>query len=762
MNLPEGLVSLGPGAFGFNYNLGNVKLPSTLQEIGDGCFSNCKNITTVTLPPSLTYIGNQAFHDIPGLETVVSLIEEPFDIEDAFLISGRKDIGYFTNTEAVLYIPAGTKEKYKAAKGWNLFHPMLEPGTTANEYEEAGVVYLYETDWPEAMVKRGTKNSTGSPNASGNIIIKDSLSIDGRDYPVTEIGTFAFSDNNEIESVLVPSSVASIGEGAFANCSSLSTVILPPSIKIIRSGLFDSCTKLQEVYLTNSIEEIWWCAFRNCTSLQELKLPDQLMLLGVDALRGCTALKSILIPKTVIAIGTQALSGCMSLDSFVVEDGNPIYDSRDNCNGLILTQRNELVWGFKKTTIPHSVTSIGDEAFAFSDLQSIVVPPQIDTLKYRAFYGSEHVTSIELPKSNPWIAIEAFRKLPNLQSIISKSPNPENIEEVFDNDAYNNVTVYIPKGSRSAYESHEGWRQFQHIIEVDDIDNIQKFKRKVVVEEGTGTWCEWCPRGIVGIRETSERHPDTFIPIAVHVNDAMQIDSYKSLINQKFAYYPICTMNRKQTFDPNSDYLENYYNIAINSETTSQIAMSAKWMNESKSEVQINTTTTFAYNTSDDYRIAYVITENQVGPYAQKNVYSGGEEGDMGGFENLPSTTYIYHDHVARYISRVNGTHHIVPEESLGKTDYKYSYSMEIPNNIQNLDNIELIVLLINQETMEIENADRITADQIDAYDPTGIHSLKTYTKENDNWYSLDGRRLKNKPNKKGLYIKERKKIIVR
>ena len=87
---------------------------------------------------------------------------------------------------------------------------------------------------------------------------------------------------------------------------------------------------------------------------------------------------------------------------------------------------------------------------------------------------------------------------------------------------------------------------------------------------------------------------------------------------------------------------------------------------------------------------------------------------------------------------------------------------MEIPNNIQNLDNIELIVLLINQETMEIENADRITADQIDAYDPTGIHSLKTYTKENDNWYSLDGRRLKNKPNKKGLYIKERKKIIVR
>ena len=35
-------------------------------------------------------------------------------------------------------------------------------------------------------------------------------------------------------------------------------------------------------------------------------------------------------------------------------------------------------------------------------------------------------------------------------------------------------------------------------------------KQRFVVEEGTGTWCGWCPRGIVAFRHMAEKYPETF------------------------------------------------------------------------------------------------------------------------------------------------------------------------------------------------------------------------------------------------------------
>ena len=54
---------------------------------------------------------------------------------------------------------------------------------------------------------------------------------------------------------------------------------------------------------------------------------------------------------------------CSGLDSITVESGNIVYDSRDNCNAIIETATNTLLRGCKNTIIPHSVTSIGDNAF---------------------------------------------------------------------------------------------------------------------------------------------------------------------------------------------------------------------------------------------------------------------------------------------------------------------------------------------------------------------------------------------------------------
>ena len=55
---------------------------------------------------------------------------------------------------------------------------------------------------------------------------------------------------------------------------------------------------------------------------------------------------------SVTRIGDLAFEGCSSLTSMRVEQGNPVYDSRDNCNAIIKTSNNKLLSGVKQRLSP--------------------------------------------------------------------------------------------------------------------------------------------------------------------------------------------------------------------------------------------------------------------------------------------------------------------------------------------------------------------------------------------------------------------------
>ena len=54
--------------------------------------------------------------------------------------------------------------------------------------------------------------------------------------------------------------------------------------------------------------------------------------------------------------------------------------------------------------------------------------------------------------------------------------------------------------------------------------------QRLVVEEGTGTWCQFCPKGIVGLRKASEAYPNHFIGIAIHRSDNLVTNTYDDLV----------------------------------------------------------------------------------------------------------------------------------------------------------------------------------------------------------------------------------------
>ena len=132
----------------------------------------------------------------------------------------------------------------------------------------------------------------------------------------------------------------------------------------------------------------------------------------------CYSLISITIPNSVTSIGESAFYACSGLTSISVESGNTVYDSRNNCNAIIETTTNTLLYGCQNTIIPSGVSSIGDDAFFdCSGLTSINIPNSVTSIGRDAFGSCSGLTSINIPSSVTSIGERAFMDCSGLTSI---------------------------------------------------------------------------------------------------------------------------------------------------------------------------------------------------------------------------------------------------------------------------------------------------------------------------------------------------------
>ena len=105
----------------------NTIFPEGVTSIGNGAFSGCSSLTSVTIPSSVTSIDNYAFFDCTGLTTVTSLIKEPFTIEENVFTYYDIDVSWNPIfTSSTLYVPVGTKSLYEATPAWNQFQDIVE------------------------------------------------------------------------------------------------------------------------------------------------------------------------------------------------------------------------------------------------------------------------------------------------------------------------------------------------------------------------------------------------------------------------------------------------------------------------------------------------------------------------------------------------------------------------------------------------------------------------------------------------------------
>lgn len=276
--------------------------------------------------------------------------------------------------------------------------------------------------------------------------------------PLPEYIAYDFCDNEIYYKVLTPSTVAVTERYAMGmvipdinpSPSYTGWIVIP-----------DYVTHNGQTYEVTSItgRAFWQC------KVSSVILPNTLTTIDYGSFTECS-LSRIYIPRSLTSIGTNVFDGCENLTTIIVDSENPTFDSRDNCNAIIETATNTLLYGCKTTVIPNSVTAIGC-AFRFcKGLDEVIIPDSVTSISDWAFFGCDDVTSVTLGESVSWIGEGAFC-CTSMTDMMCKAIVPPTASIIFgidDSNLYDQVKLFVPDESLEAYRAHAEWGKFTHIV----------------------------------------------------------------------------------------------------------------------------------------------------------------------------------------------------------------------------------------------------------------------------------------------------------
>ena len=201
---------------------------------------------------------------------------------------------------------------------------------------------------------------------TGALTIPATVTNEGTEYSVTNIGSSAFSWCSQLTAVTIPEGVATIGSSAFESCSSLTEVNIPASAINIGSWVFDYCSALTAIHVaegnTAYSSEDGVLFNKDKTTLvcypigkteTTYTVPATVTTFTTSAFEGCTALAQINLPNSLTDMASRTFYGCTSLTEVTLPDGVT------QLTGFNFTDCSAL----EKVTLPEGITYIGSGAF---------------------------------------------------------------------------------------------------------------------------------------------------------------------------------------------------------------------------------------------------------------------------------------------------------------------------------------------------------------------------------------------------------------
>ncbi|MEZ4720680.1 MAG: T9SS type A sorting domain-containing protein [Flavobacteriales bacterium] len=250
-------------------------------------------------------------------------------------------------------------------------------------------------------------------------------------------------------------------------------------------------------------------------------------------------------------------------------------------------------------------------------------------------------------------------------------------------------------------------------ISVDPI--VPAPDKMVFVEEGTGTWCGWCPRGTVAMAYMQETYPDYFVGVAVHNGDPMTVVDYDTNLGKIMSGYPSAVVDRGADIDPSVMEIDFLERIVL--PPAAKIHVNARFTDSSTIVAIINVELKQAID--NNWKVAAVLIEDDMhgksSDWAQTNYYAGGSNGELIGAgkewhnepDKVPADEMKY-DHVARDISpSFYGLDNSFPSSTtVGDT---FSFNIQF-DSVVSYHNLHVAAILID-DAGRIDNANKSNVD---------------------------------------------------
>jgi hypothetical protein len=184
--------------------------------------------------------------------------------------------------------------------------------------------------------------------------------------------------------------------------------------------------------------------------------------------------------------------------------------------------------------------------------------------------------------------------------------------------------------------------------------------KMVAVEEGTGTWCGWCPRGAIAMDAMNAKYEGYFVGMAVHngPNDPMKNVVYDAGVGSLISGYPSALVDRGAAIDPAAMEADILQRVTV---APKAVFVNGATYNATTRVLNVSLTATMQSAISGDYKVACVLVEDSVTGttpgYAQTNYYAVGGPGannPLPPYNTLPSpvpASLMNYNHVAREIT---------------------------------------------------------------------------------------------------------------
>ena len=758
MIMPTGVVTVGERAFS-DTSLKDIVWPTSLATIGYEAFFGCK-FTSFTLPASVESVGGNILKYCSTLELSVESGNSNYDSRDNCnaiietstntLIGGCKKTIIPNSVTSIgveafcgcasgllsLTIPSSvTSIGYDAFEACSdLVHVYCNaevvPTTDADAFKNvdigryvtlhvpAGSVEAYQAAAPWNGFNKVVALSTNIPDVEIQGIYYN-LNEETLTAEVTKNPNGPYSGDLIVgggiwyDSRLY--SVTSIGKDAFALNGGITSVSIQEGVTTIGEGAFGYCP-----YLTS------------------VTFPSSLISIGEAAFYGCERLTSVTIPASVTSISGNIFGSCNNLESIQVEAGNTKYDSRNNCNAIIDKVNNTLISGCKNTVIPENVTSIG--AFAFhglSSLTSITIPNSVTSIGEWALGYCDGLTSLTIPASLVDLGTnDPFTACSSLESIVVEKGNPKF-------DSRNDCNAIIEKSTNSLLLGCKNTIIPNDVTSIGNraFDSCKGLISLTIPASVTsiGYWafihCTgltdlYCLAAAVPTTNGDPNYPDPFV---------------ESNISNATLHVPAGSVDLYMAADYWKDFKSIVGDASIELSPFTGADLWAGYVSEADFALPSGLT-------------AYTITA------------LGNNTSTATSLDYIPKNVPIL---LKRSDSSVNSFNLIAGTGTAPTTNL-----LKVYNTDKILTNREGYVLfkdefvLVNEGTLPAGriflplnggDAAKTRGIVIEGEGTTGVHSsMREVDDANDQWYDLQGRRLEGKPIKKGLYILNGRKVVVK